>query len=90
MATPDQHSDQADQADQAAPAHRPAQDQREPDAGHASGETVSTPDTDGARVAEAGNAYMGRELDDRLQSSERVLDADRAVADDDDDDDTGA
>ena len=83
MATPDRPSDRTDQADQSAPAHRPAQDQREPDAGQASGENVSTPDTDGARVAEAGNAYMGRELDDRLQSSGRVLDADQAVTNDD-------
>ena len=74
--------DQADQSDQSAPAHRPAQDQHVPAGKESTGETVSTPETDGTRIAEAGNAYMGRELDDRLQSSERVLDADQAMTDD--------
>ena len=35
-----------------------------------------------ARVAEAGNAYVGRQLDDRLKSSPRVEDADEAVDED--------
>lgn len=34
---------------------------------------------EGARVAEAGNAYVGRELDDALKSSPRVEDGDEAV-----------
>ncbi len=34
---------------------------------------------DGARVAEAGNAYVGRTMDDALKSSPRVEDGDRAV-----------
>lgn len=34
---------------------------------------------DGARVAEAGNAYVGRGLDDRLKSSPRVENGDEAV-----------
>ena len=34
---------------------------------------------DGARVAEAGNAYVGRQLADRLKSSPRVEDGDEAV-----------
>ena len=34
---------------------------------------------DGARVAEAGNAYVGRTLDDDLKSSPRVEDGDEAV-----------
>ena len=37
---------------------------------------------DGARVAEAGNAYVGRTLDDRLKSSPRVEDRDEAVDED--------
>ena len=34
---------------------------------------------DGARVAEAGNAYIGRQLDDALKSSPRLEDGDAAV-----------
>ncbi|HEX9950546.1 MAG TPA: hypothetical protein VGB53_02165 [Rubricoccaceae bacterium] len=37
-----------------------------------SGSTVSTPDTDGARVAEAGNGYVGRTMDDSLKTNPRV------------------
>lgn len=36
------------------------------------------PDGD-ARVAEAGNAYVGRQLDDRLKANPRVEDADEAI-----------
>ena len=34
---------------------------------------------DGARVAEAGNAYVGRTMDDALKTSPRVEDGDEAV-----------
>ena len=37
---------------------------------------------DGARVAEAGNAYVGRGMDDRLKSAPRVEDRDEAVDED--------
>ena len=37
---------------------------------------------DGARVAEAGNAYVGRMLDDDLKTSPRVEDRDEAVDED--------
>ena len=37
---------------------------------------------EGARVAEAGNAYVGREMDDSLKSSPRVEDGDEAVDED--------
>ena len=37
---------------------------------------------DGARVAEAGNAYVGRTLSDDLKSSPRVEDGDEAVDED--------
>lgn len=37
---------------------------------------------DGARVAEAGNAYVGRQLDDDLKTSPRVEDGDAAVDED--------
>ena len=48
----------------------------------ATSETVATPDVEGARVAEAGNAYVGRQMDDALKSSPRVEDADEAVDED--------
>ncbi len=56
----------------------PEQDQSddaiEPDA------TTDTPEVeDGARVAEAGNAYVGRTMDDSLKTSPRVEDGDEAV-----------
>ena len=34
---------------------------------------------DGARIAEAGNAYVGRTMDDALKSSPRVEDGEAAV-----------
>ncbi len=37
---------------------------------------------DGARVAEAGHAYVGRMMDDDLKSSPRVEDRDEAVDED--------
>ncbi len=37
---------------------------------------------DGARVAEAGNAYVGRTMSDRLKSAPRVEDGDEAVDED--------
>lgn len=33
---------------------------------------VSTHETDGARIAEAGHGYVGRQMDDDLKSSPRV------------------
>lgn len=38
----------------------------------ASDEPGSAPEMDGERVAEAGNAYVGRTMDDSLKSSPRV------------------
>ena len=37
---------------------------------------------DGARVAEAGHAYVGRQLDDDLKANPRVEDGDAAVDED--------
>lgn len=37
---------------------------------------------EGARVAEAGNAYVGRQMDDDLKTSPRVEDRDEAVDED--------
>lgn len=66
--------------------HRPEQDQSDDAVTEAaasdSDEPGSAPDVDeGARVAEAGNAYTGRMMDDRLKSSPRVDDPGEGVED---------
>jgi hypothetical protein len=38
----------------------------------ASSQEVSAHETDGARVAEAGHGYVGRQMDDRLKTTPRV------------------
>ncbi len=54
--------------------HAPEQDQTSPaiDAAGVTQTTVSTPDTDGARVSEAGHGYVGRTMDDDLKANPRV------------------
>lgn len=67
--------DQADnERDDALSSRRPEQDQDTAaiPASGASDEPGSAPEMDGARVAEAGNAYVGRTMDDDLKSSPRV------------------
>ncbi len=61
--------------------HAPEQNQDLPGADETTNETVATPETDGARVAEAGHGYVGRTMDDALKSSPRVRDGDAAVDD---------
>ena len=66
---------------------RPEQDQRS-DAvdravAHASDEPASAPDVeDGARVAEAGHAYTGRGVADKLKANPRVEEPGAGTADD--------
>lgn len=50
----------------------PDQDQSSDAISDVSQNTVSTPEPDGERVAEAGNAYVGRQMDDRLKANPRV------------------
>ena len=75
--TPDSHRHSAaDSHTDAAPAS-PEQDQQiEVDTTET---TVSTPEPDGARVAEAGHSYVGRMMDDTLKANPRVEDGDEAV-----------
>ena len=73
--TPDSHRHTTSDSQAA---RRPAQDQGEADPDASAAAEVE----DGARVAEAGNAYVGRELDDDLKSSPRVEDGDEAVDED--------
>ena len=51
----------------------PEQDQHD-DAidGATTRQEVSAHETDGARVAEAGHGYVGRQMDDRLKTTPRV------------------
>lgn len=56
------------------PGTEPEQDQHSAaiDAEDTTTTTVSTHETDEPRTAEAGNAYVGRTMDDALKSSPRV------------------
>ena len=57
------------------PAPKPPEQDQHSDAIDAEGttrSTVSTPETDGARVSEAGHGYVGRTMDDRLKANPRV------------------
>jgi hypothetical protein len=82
QSTPDSHRYTASDSEANRP-HAPEADQdddaieTEDDAAPAAQEV-----DEGARVAEAGNAYVGRELDDALKSSPRVEDGDEAVDED--------
>lgn len=62
--------------------HAPEQDQSSDAIDDTSQNVVSTPEPQGKRVAEAGNAYVGRQMDDRLKANPRV-EGDGAVDDDD-------
>lgn len=90
--TPDSHRYSAPDSDpddanapseadpQAPPVGRPEQDQADDDA-ETTSQNVATPEPEGKRLGEAGGAYTGRQMDDRLKSSPRVDDA-RDVTDD--------
>ena len=52
--------------------HAPEQDQSSDAIDDVSKTTVSTPEPDGERVAEAGHAYVGRQMDDRMKTTPRV------------------
>ncbi len=82
QSTPDSHRYSASDS-QAAKARKPEADQHddaiEPDRDAA---PAATEVEDGARVAEAGHAYVGRTMDDALKSSPRVEDRDEAVDED--------
>lgn len=73
--TPDSHRYRAADSNPAKD-RRPDQDQHEDAVDAAaeadSDEPGSAPEVDGDRVAEAGNAYTGRTMDDDLKSSPRV------------------
>ena len=80
--TPDGHRTQSSaSAESRAP--RPPEISQEAEADTTSeGAPAATEVEDGARVAEAGNAYVGRQMADRLKSAPRVEDRDEAVDED--------
>lgn len=84
--TPDSHRYQSSDSDgsRAPEAREPEVDQHDEDVDleRDAAPAANEMDGDDARVAEAGNAYVGRQLDDRLKSSPRVEDADEAVDED--------
>ena len=76
--TPDSHRYQGSDSQSASEAPSgtpPDADQPDLDTDPSAADELET----GARVAEAGNAYIGRQLDDALKSSPRVEDGDASV-----------
>jgi hypothetical protein len=84
--TPDSHRMQAPDSlseNQAPPLPaQPEQDQALGEGTEATRQNVATPEPEGGRQAEAGNAYTGRQMDDRLKTTSRT-DDDAAGADGD-------
>lgn len=89
QSTPPSHRYQS--SDSAGPSKSRAPEAREPevdqhdadaDAGNDAAPAATEVEDGDARTAEAGNAYVGRQMDDRLKSSPRVEDADEAVDED--------
>ena len=80
QSTPNSHRTQAPDSEHAPDTpHAPEISQQAEGDLETSDEGAAAEVDEGARVAEAGNAYVGRELDDRLKSSPRVEDGDAAV-----------
>lgn len=75
QSTPDSHRYTAPDSN----TNSPEQEQDDPAIDAAveadSSEPGSAPEMDDARIAEAGNAYVGRTMDDDLKSSPRVEDS---------------
>ena len=69
------------------PPPRPPEQDQHSDAIDAAGvtqSTVSTPETEGARVSEAGHGYVGRMMDDAIKTNPRVRGDGEADAPDND------
>ena len=82
--TPDGHRTQSSaSAESEAPRPPEISQQAEADLDTTSeGAPAATEVEDGARVAEAGHGYVGRQMADRLKSAPRVEDGDEAVDED--------
>ena len=77
--TPDSHRFTSPDSAEHAPEQDQTDDAIEPDRDAA---PAAQEVPNGARTAEAGNAYVGRTMDDALKSSPRVEDGDEAVDED--------
>lgn len=74
--SPDTHAVDGEASKEHAPEQDQSSDAIDPDRDAA---PAAQEVPDGARVAEAGHAYVGRMMDDDLKSSPRVEDGDEAV-----------
>jgi hypothetical protein len=88
--TPDDHRTQEPDSvseNQAPPAAAPVEQEQEAagEGGEPRTTEVRTPEPDGARLGEAGNAYTGRQMDDDLKTTPRTDDAGDAAGDGTDD-----
>jgi hypothetical protein len=81
--TPDDHRTQApDSAEKTGAPRAPELSQQAEVDTTSEGAPAATEVEDGARVAEAGHGYVGRQMADRLKSGPRVEDRDEAVDED--------
>lgn len=83
--TPDDHRSSTDQSPPEAEASRKLPDDLDDPALENAADTgvdVRTPDLTEERQGEAGNAYVGRAMDDDLKANPRIEDADRVTDED--------
>ena len=85
MGHPDQHTPDSHRTSQQPPEPEPGQEldadpALEEDAD--TGSDVRTPEPEGDRQGEAGNTYVGREMDDRLKTTPRIEDEDEVTDED--------
>lgn len=83
--TPDDHRTSTQQEPPASDADQDLQDDLDDPALEADADTgseVRTPEPEGKRQGEAGNTYVGREMDDRLKSSPRPENEDEVTDED--------
>ncbi len=85
--TPDDHRSSTDQSPPEADAHQAQEiaEDLDDDALQADADTgsdVRTPEPEEERQGEAGNAYMGRQMNDAMKVNPRIEDADRVTDED--------
>lgn len=86
--TPDDHRSSTDQSPPKAEAQQDLTEDLDDPALKADADTgveVRTPEPTDERQGEAGNAYMGREMNDAMKVNPRIEDADRVTDEDDED-----
>jgi hypothetical protein len=80
--TPDSHRYRSPDSKPPSREHAPEQAQELPPEAEVTSENVQTPAPEEPRLGEAGSAYTGRQLDDRLKANPREDDAGRVQASD--------